>query len=365
VRLAIVLLLTCGCRQIFGIDPPRLVDSGSPGDGSIDASDGATTPLCFSRPELELSACLSRTPTMAFTVVTFDTDLDTATACEPTLSASQDMCVIAGTDVTVAAAVTVTGSRPLVLFATGTIAIDGMVDVASHAMGPTRGPGENPSACGTTDGGTIGGGGAGGSFTTSGGDGGHGGPVGSTSGISAPAIAVQTFHGGCRGGLGGGGVAGGTYGGGALALVANVVAVNAVIDASGAGGAGAATGARGGYGGGTGGMVLIDAPTFNLAGTAQIFANGGGGGGGSSLSVIGNPGGEASSYNGFIQGGPGGNTGGPGGSAFPQAQVGQPSGGQNAGGGGGGGGAGAILIYTSSTLGNNPRISPLATLHAY
>jgi len=372
VRLAIVLLLTCGCRQIFGIDQPRLADSGlPPDDGSIDAPDAPdAAPLCFSRPELDFGACLSHVPTMSFSVtapVSFDTDQNGPAACETTLlSQSQNMCVIAATDVTVSAAVTVTGSRPLVIFATGTIAIDATVDVASHAAGSTRGPGENPSVCGTAGQGMIGGGGAGGSFTTGGGDGGNGGQVNAVGGPRAAAFTVQTFHGGCRGGLGGNGAAGVAYGGGALALVANQVTIDNAINASGAAGVGAAAGARGGYGGGTGGMILIDAPSVSVGAQMQMFAIGGAGGGGSSLSVSGNQGAEATSYSGSIPGGQGGNTGGDGGSAYPSPQNGQQAAGQNAGGGGGAGGAGAIVIYTNSSLNSGSlKISPQAITHAY
>jgi hypothetical protein len=367
VRLAIVLLLTCGCRQIFGIDQPRLLDGGLPPDDSIDASADASH-LCFSRPDLSFGACLSQVPTTAYSVptsVAFDTDTNLG-QCEATLIApSQDMCVVAATDITVSAAVTVTGSRPLVLFATGAILIDAAFDVASHGVGPMRGPGDDPSVCGTAGGGTISGGGAGGSFTTSGADGGRGGENNAFGGTAVPAFPAQTFHGGCRGGLGGGGMAGVAYGGGALALVSkNQVVITGAIDASGAGGDGAVIGGHGGYGGGTGGMVLIDAPSFILQGSAEIYANGGAGGGGSSLSEIGIPGDEAASYNGAIHGGQGGN-GGNGGDALPQLQPGQQAAGQNAGGGGGGGGAGAIIIYTNTGVGSFPKISPQAIVHAY
>src|SRR5258708_5713929 len=86
-------------------------------------------------------------------------------------SGTFDACFLVGTDVTVPSGTSsVTGTRPLVLLATGTVTVTGTLDVASHSG--SDGAGANSSACdpgfAPQDGA---GGGAGGSFGTKGGDG--------------------------------------------------------------------------------------------------------------------------------------------------------------------------------------------------
>lgn len=371
----VLLLLTCGCRQIFGLDVPASL----PADGeAIDASgDGAASPLdaahlCFVRPSLGLGACLADPPMSELVVdspITFATD--TFPLCATLTTSTQDLCVVAAASITIGqnAVIHVTGTRPLVLVSPGSIEIDGTLDVSSHLgnLGmPTAGPDENPTVCGTTEAGMLQGGGAGGSFTTAGGDGGRGVANNSMPGLARAAFAADSFHGGCRGGFGASAdttiVA--AYGGGALAMFAATVTVAGTINASGMAGHGGAPGSTGGYGGGTGGMVVISAPAITIANPGQIYAIGGGGGGGASSSAAGLNGAEAASYSGVVPGGQGGNNAGDGGSAFPLTDSGQLGGGINGAGGGGGGGVGAIVVFTSSTF-SNPRISPVPQVLSY
>ena len=260
----------------------------------------------------------------------------------------------------------VIGPRPLVLFASTAISIDGTLDVASHVGNgvPTSGAGENPPVCEATQDGALQGGGAGGSFGSRGGDGGRGVDNNSIPGLAQLALAITSFHGGCRGGLGANGTAPVASGGGAIALFAPAVTINGTINASGMGGPGEATSSRGGNGGASGGMIVISAPSVMLEMQGQMFANGGGGGGGSSNSIAGTNGGEATAFNNPIAGGQGGNNG-DGGSAFPMTENGQMGAGNAGAGGGGAGGAGAIVIFTETAFSAPVRISPTAQLPGF
>jgi hypothetical protein len=372
VRLAVLLLLTCGCRQIFGLETPDPLRGDSGGDAAT--SDGKDAPidaskLCFSRPALNLGACLA-TPPMTDLMAQVSTSIDTddSTACAVLTSSTEDMCVVAATSISVSsgAVIRITGARPLVLFSTSLIELGGTLDVASHGgtLTPSAGAGADPTICGAATPPATEGGGAGGSFGTAGGDGGRGVSVLSEPGQSAPALTPDSFHGGCRGGAGADGAVAAAFGGGAIALFAEAVALDGSINASGMGGPGAAISSKGGYGGGSGGMIVISAPSVMLASQGQVFANGGAGGGGATNTGNGASGGEAITFNGAIVGGMGGNNnGGFGGNAFPPAAVAGQNGGGSAGaGGGGGGGAGVIVIFTDSTFSGSVRISPTPIL---
>lgn len=371
-----MLVLTCGCRQIFGLDAPtplradgsQVMDAS--GDGADRVSDAAP-PLCFGREFLGLSACLANPPIAALVVpVSTSIDTDSFSLCAPLLTSSQDLCVVAAQSIMIAsgAVIRVTGSRPLVLFSPTSIEIAGTLDVASHLGAPaSSGPAENPMVCGATQAGAVQGGGAGGSFGTAGGDGGRGVAQNSLPGQARPAFTTNSFHGGCRGGLGANADlnVGAAYGGGALAMFADTVKVTGTINASGMAGHGGAAGSSGGNGGATGGMIVVSAPMITVQYPGQVFAVGGGGGGGASNAAAGLDGNEAASYSGGVPGGQGGNNAGDGGNAFPFVDSGQPGSGLNgAGGGGGGGGVGEIMLFTSSTfLGS--RIAPTPQLQSY
>jgi hypothetical protein len=354
VRLALFLLLTSGCRQIFGLDAPGGFPDGndqagadSGGSDANQLSDGSS--LCFDRPEIGLAACLAALPTMPVTVpIGVSIDSGGSTYCVPLMTSSVPMCVVAGTSVTVASGVVarVTGALPIVVFSTGPIDIAGTIDVASHTSnGSTAGAGANDASCGTTAGGVSGSGGAGGSFTTSGGDGAKGALPGAQPGVAQPAVtAVTTFRGGCGGGLGSLGAAEVASGGGVIALISRAqITIDGLVDASGGGGPGAAVSSHGGYGGGSGGMIVLVTPNA-IAGNGSVRAHGGGGGGGSSQSTAGNNGLEGQTPTGGV-----GGNGGTGGGGYPLTSDGMVGMGQAGGGGGGGGGAGAIEVFAPGT----------------
>jgi hypothetical protein len=365
VRLALILLLTSGCRQIFGLDAPGIFPDGEQagdGGGSDAQSMFDASSLCFDRPDIGLAACLETLPTMPVSVpVNATIDSGGSTFCVPLVSSSVPMCVVAGTSVTVASSVIarVTGPRPIVVFATGAIDIDGTIDVASHTSNDsTTGAAADDASCGTTEGGVTSSGGAGGSFTTSGGDGARGAPPNGQPGLAGPAVAsITTFRGGCGGGLGSLGAAAVASGGGAIALVSRAqITINGLVDASGAGGPGAALSSHGGYGGGSGGMIVLVTPNA-IAGSGSVRANGGGGGGGSSQSAAGNTGLEGQTPTGGV-----GGNGGTGGGGYPLTTDGMVGMGQAGGGGGGGGGAGAIEVFAP---GMSVVSSPSPILHSF
>jgi hypothetical protein len=266
-----------------------------------------------------------------------------------------------------AATVSIVGSRPLMLVATGNIEVSGSFDISSRRSGQT-GAGANYSGCSVTsnpqdDSGGAGGA-SGGSFAGAGGNGGTGdtdtslgGDGNATGGVAGPAVAAPDFvRGGCPGsqggnesGSGGQGGAGGS-GGGAVHFIAAGdfdLLVGASIRATGAG----ATGGQvqsGGGGGGSGGLVRIDAT--NIIRNGNMSANGGGGGEGGTrvggVPTTGNNGddGELSAnaaLGGF--GAPG--SGGDGGNGSSLATASGGVGGDTiVGAGGGGGGPGFILL---------------------
>jgi hypothetical protein len=373
VRLAVLLLLTGGCRQIFGLDTPDPLR----GDGGnkIDGADGqgasvdGATDLCFSRPSLGLGACLAALPMNDFSV-SASTTIDTGTfaLCATLTTSTQDLCVVAAKSIAIGSGtvIRVIGARPLVLFSPTMIEIDGTLDVASHIGGgmPTSGAGENPPACGATQGGAMQGGGAGGSFGSRGGNGGKGADNNSMPGQAQLALPITAFHGGCRGGIGADGIAQAAYGGGAVAMFAPTISINGTINASGMAGPGAVISSKGGYGGASGGMLVLSAPSVMLGTQGEMLANGGAGGGGSSSSVAGANGGEATTFSSTITGGQGGNNG-DGGNAYPFVENGQDGAGGAGAGGGGAGGAGAIVIFTETPFSGPVRISPMAQLPGF
>ncbi|CAN5219672.1 hypothetical protein BH11MYX1_BH11MYX1_05170 [soil metagenome] len=294
-------------------------------------------------------------PTVAVTI-TGPIDTDTSTRCAATVIGAPPWCVIAGTDVTTTGSIAVTGSRPLVLVATGMLTVEA-IDIASHLAPPRIGAGAVPTADTTRcDPGTPpgnNGGGAGGSFGTIGGTGGN------TGGIPGAIEAPNAMRGGCAGQAGKSGTFGALgLGGGALYLVAQTqIIVNGTINASGAAGSGSTSGKGGGGGGGSGGLIGLDAPFVTNHG--QIFANGGGGGEGSSTGTNGFDGKEPTSTASAAASGShsNGGDGGAGGAVTPAGAGGNAG---NDGGGGAGGGAGAVRLFGATTITGNP-VSPTAS----
>lgn len=179
--------------------------------------------------------------------------IDTSSECAPDLS-EPSICALVADQFTIDGPIRVRGKRPLILLANSiAISATGSLDLVKTA--------NDVCDVGSSGGGSFGG--IGGASLTSAGS----------------SVSPMNLRAGCAGEpgffppvLGGGG-------GGAVALVANSISVEGVINAGGGGGAGcsAATnkGCSGG-GGGSGGMIIVDAP--NVTGSGVLAANGGGGG---------------------------------------------------------------------------------------
>ena len=323
---------------------------------------------------------ICRDPTEPFNVMAnlpFDTTDDER--CDPT---ADNFCLVAATSIQIEGTLSVTGSRPLVLWSATTIIVDGTIDASSRrTVSPKLGPGANYTGCTVVNGDQGGGlpdfgsGGAGGGYATAGGSGGEGAgnnTVVMTSGTSP--MQPVGLRGGCAGGAGGGlGQLTPGDGGGAVYLMAASIEVNGIITVNGAGGGGGvgvANIAGGGGGGGSGGMIGLDAATVTLD-TAMLAALGGGGGSGGFAASNSSMAGSAGSDPGFdppsvAPGGPqtanmnGGGTGsaldgvvvGDGGNATTGAQM------TSRGGGGGGGAAGYIRVFASSLQQNLSNVAP-------
>jgi hypothetical protein len=336
-----------------------------PPDGGMDADNR----VCFGAGMVK--PCFPTAPTGDLTLPSAIDTTDSPLCSTDVMDVPAGLCVIARANITVPAGTTVavTGDRPLVLVATGTISITGVLDAASrHAttdpFATTQiGAGADPTGgCNVGVAPAVSGGGAGGTFVIRGGNGGNGngGAVGGMSGI-AQTIALR---GGCRGQEGTGTSlipAQGGRGGGALYLIANTITISGVINASGEGGHRGVTGGNNsGAGGGAGGLIGLDAPTIDNTGT--VFANGGGGGEGSGGGASGLPGldptGITAASGGTGGGGGNGGVGGAGGTGGGNALGGPGQNAPNDGGGGGGGGTGVIKVYRGTIGGDH---SPMPT----
>jgi hypothetical protein len=312
-------------------------------------------------------------PTAPTDVVTLTSSIDTGSSmCSTTVTAANDLCVIAGSTIQVPANMTigVTGAKPLVLVATAIVEISGTLDAASH-NGATNGfptaqvgAGSNPGGCnmGTpAAAANSGGGGAGGSFGGVGGNGGNGVGAAATGGMAGPMLTPTVLRGGCPGQDGINGTFGtGGHGGGAVYLIAGTeIRISGTLNASGEGGLRGNAGGAGAGGGGSGGMIGLDSPMITNSGT--VFANGGSGGQGSGQMTAGSTGPEPT---GAGQAAPATSgcsicgEGGRGGARTMAAGNGQNGdsinvGGGNTfygGGGGGGGSIGVIKVYGGGTL---------------
>jgi hypothetical protein len=362
-------LLATGCHfhtHAIGdgsLDGPADVPADIAPDMMVDAFD----PLCFGHTPFEF--CLPALPSAPVTFLgdkNFDSTPATATTCDSgdgqiLMITGVPACVVAATSITTTDPTGSYGSLPLVLVATDSITINGLLDGRS-ATGGQPGPGSNPSECGSltaSDGANDttrvgGGGGAGGSFAIAGGGGGSG--AGGIAAAGVP-IAVQpgtVLRGGCNGGTGGTGsssypIAGGP-GGGAIYLVArNTITLTGTLTASGGGGTGGDSLAGGG-GGGAGGMIILDAPMLSIGASAAILANGGGGGAGGGTTANGGNGGDAVAVASPAVGGTAdlsAGHGGNGGYGTTAAAAGAMG---TSGGGGGGGGVGVIHVFSTQTI---------------
>lgn len=189
-----------------------------------------------------------------------------------------------------------TGPRPVTLYAAGSITINGTIDVGADLSG-IAGPGGTGRNGSTTAGSCRGRAGRNLDATHGEGGGGGGGASPNTpqAGANGAPSNTQTstftgIGGGCTtqpstipltGGNGGGDGGNsinnfGGGGGGAISLVAmKTIIITGDVGAPGGGGGSAAAG-NGGGGGGGGGVVFVEAPEVSIAG--RLTANGGGGG---------------------------------------------------------------------------------------
>ena len=322
-----------------------------PGGPDAPAPDAPALPdaqVCFGGGAGLEAICLAKPPDgpRVFEGVT---SIDTGAFDGCVKSDRDELCVIVATDLAISPGATVRarGTRPLVLLASGSIAIDGTLEVASRVAGAQLGAGANSPLCATVTAPENRAGGPGGTMR------GRGGAAGSSSfgGVSVPAAPVSPvvgLRGGCPGRAGAGatpddhGGAGGPGGGAGHVLAGVSISVDGTINASGGGGAGALESAGGG-GGGSGGMIVLEAPI--VTGTGTVFANGGGGGEGASTNS-GNSGADPTAPTMPAQGGRGGAAqGGDGGNGSAGSTLaGQAGSNGFSAGGGGGGGAGLIRV---------------------
>lgn len=329
-------------------------------DAAIDSPPGQ---FCFGANNPLVKPCFATNPTGT---VTLSADFNTDTGpCDTTLN-SIAACVKSGGDIELpSGTVHVTGSKPLVLVASGSISIGGTLDVASHIGGQT-GAAADGSACHASTGQSTGGGGAGGSFGGQGGNGAGTATNATAGGTAGAVVTVTTLQGGCIGQNGNGGAPGaGGKGGGAVFLIGKTsISISGTVNASGAGGGGATSGSAGGGGGGSGGYIGLDSQLVMV--TGNVFANGGGGGQGSGSTTFGNAGSDPAMANTAAAGGlagTGGSStyGGSGGAGAAGSTLTGTAGtaGNTAGGGGaGGGGAGIIRVFPSQTLGGSVSPNP-------
>jgi hypothetical protein len=362
------------CNQMTG-----LCEASGGGDAMLgDAMRGSSdAQLCFGSGLVKL--CLSSAPSRAVSYAP-GTLLDTTGSANCTQTMAQaggpELCIIAGTTVTIDGTLTAIGSRALVLVAADRLTVSGTLD-ASSTNSVRSGAGANQGSCADDTGGA--GGGGGGGLGTKGGTGGTGDlnnsdpPAGQGRGGVAGAAqqALTVLRGGCRGGDGGAGDmqhrSPGGDGGGAVYLIAgNTIHISGDVFASGGGGGvtpGGLGAEQGGGGGGAGGMIGLDAPSLEILG--RVVANGGAGGGGGG-NVGGSPGGDGTttSWNAPATAGTGGGSI-PGGNGAPGTAIGATSnvdGISNDGGGGGAaGGLGIIVVH--GVLSGGTKMSPAPTAH--
>jgi len=271
-------------------------------------------------------------------------------------------CIVAYATITFTGAgqLTVKGSRPVIFVATG----GGGITLPSGAvLNASSGNGNaGPAALASCNGATAANGqsgGFGGSFLELGGSGGLGVNDQAADVGVAPTVlgAPVALHGGCPGGVGGNTDTNmPAKGGGAVALVAQTIALDGLVAAAGDGGGVSGRNNAGGNGGGAGGMIVLDAPVITGGGELNAKGGGGGQGRGGNPPATGLPGYFPSNRLLDSDGGASAtSTGGPGGQGGPRivnavqtVNTGEDGGGGFSGaGGGGGGGAAGVVIATS------------------
>ena len=406
--------LAGGCRGILGIESPidLPADAGEP-----PAPPDTAPPSCRAWHPRALDPCTLGVPLPAIELTagayTYDTTtaggklfddhgrtvVESPLAIEQAGGAAVAVLSIDALAIDAGATLRVIGTKPLVIAAWSTIAIDGVVDASSHlgvtdeaahiAQNIQVGAGANAACTGTTgqhgaDARGVGsGGGGGGALQGLGGDAPASGAPEVAGGAGGAAIALPAILvGGCGGGSSGAAgttatlpatkssVAQGGAGGGAIRLVAQTqLRVAGAIHANGAGGAGGPTASScGGGGGGAGGDVELEAATIAIDGAVTATGGGGGGGAGGSSRVPGHDGSDGAIG---VDAAPGGtiaddHCGAPGGAGSSRAMLAgaaAPPAACTAGGGGGGGGAGFVIIAAGALAVNQTAtISPPASI---
>jgi hypothetical protein len=352
--------MTCGgdglCRSSPSDDCAAIGDASLPDSNQVCVGQGLIKNFCFARPAAPFAPAAGVLMT------------DVANCTTTLMQASGPLlCVFIGTRVSITGTLRVVGSNPVVFVGVDEVSVGmgAILDVSSKVNEVMPGAGASGQGCAAgspagSAGGQVGGGGAGGTFRSRGGGGGSGIVTSSVAGggaSSSALVTVATVRGGCAGSSGGDGTpdsrgVGGLGGGGVYLVSANKISIAGFINASGAGGHGGGITSGGGGGGGTGGFIGLDAPVYDIATDARVFAIGGSGGAGANSSVTGGNGDQAD--------GPtpptttlapaGAGSGGAGGATTNGTNGGTATAG---GGGGGGGGTGYIGVT------NNPPIPPM------
>ncbi len=341
-------------------------------DGGLDASQDGPTSLTFGS-FVKVTFDPKDVPTAPLKI-TENTSINTDSSplCDTQNDQAARYCVVVGATIEIAAAVSATGSKPLILLSVSSFELSGTLDISSKRGGQVGAGAALAAACTMTTAPTAHGGGYGGSF---GGAGGAGESTNTSSGgVAAPALTAFTeLRGGCPGGAGSsdpGGMAGaGGAGGGAVDIIATSIKVSGAINASGAAGGGgteAGNKSSGGGGGGAGGMIVLDAPSVSAGTTPpSVYANGGGGGqGGTGADPGKGPGADGreptspqAPASGGATGSRGGGAGGAGGAGVHVD--GAPGQGHVYPGGGGGGGGGVGFIRAPAFTGGDVSPTPI------
>ncbi|MGC4065434.1 MAG: hypothetical protein QM784_12455 [Polyangiaceae bacterium] len=342
VRWASLLVVSTGCQKLLGFEEAIAVDATSPIDSPIDdaATDSPLGTFCYGTDPVR--PCFETEPTGTLTLTQgFNTDAD----CPRSMVLDGRVaCVVAAQTITFAGGTSrFTGSLPLVLVGTVSIAVNGSstIDLSSSKIQSRAGAGSDPQDCEQSMVLSQQVGSAGGTF---GAKGGTGGSVSGIPGGAPPSVTPISFRGGCAGSSLLGNTGG--PGGGAVTLITSALNLGGVVLATGGGGLGGNPG-LGGAGGGSGGYIAIDTASITFGPAAQLIAVGGGGGGGGCNGAPGSAGDDATVEI-LALGGGGGGAGGDGGEGGFDTVGGNGGSSTGAcGGGGGGGGAGVIRMFNS------------------
>ncbi len=273
------------------------------------------------------------------------------------------------------ATLTVSGTLGAIFAVEGDVHVDGAIVVTAGRDDAVRCATARGSAGADStnyNGGGGGGGGGGGAAAGGAGTSGAGtgpGALGAAGGMISSAASLSPLRGGCPGGQGGRVMSGqgtnppGGHGGGSLQISARgTIEASSKIDAAGTGGGASSYGGLGAGGGGSGGGILLEAPSVQLAATANLCADGGSGGEGSTDYSGGDSGvpGACTGISGAttaVNGGTGG-SGGSGGFSASSGGGGAGAASSMGGGGGGGGAVGWIRIHSPAPTITGSVITP-------